>query len=221
MYKLFKRVIDIFVATVFLIGCSPIILLISIFIKLDSTSDPIIYKGNRAFDKQNTFNLYKFRTMVPHKETLGNHSTALNDERLTGIGKFLRKFKLDELPQFFNVLLGSMSLVGPRPQVTYYTNKYEGEFKDILSVKPGITDLASLHFMDMDKILGDQNVNNRYEKEIEPIKNQLRLAYVKNMSFRLDLNILILTFLKLFKLVNKKTVNNFLKKYNLLKNGIL
>ena len=99
--------------------------------------------------------------MIQDAEDVGGHSTALNDFRLTKIGRFLRKYKLDELPQFINVIKGDMSLVGPRPQVTYYTNQYKNEMKLILSVKPGLTDLASLYFLDMDEILGTANVDDK------------------------------------------------------------
>ena len=131
--------------------------------------------------------------MIQDAEDVGGHSTALNDFRLTKIGRFLRKYKLDELPQFINVIKGEMSLVGPRPQVNYYTNQYKNEMKLILSVKPGLTDLASLYFLDMDEILGTANVDDKYANEIEPIKNQLRLRYVKKQNFILDIRILLET----------------------------
>ena len=135
--------------------------------------------------------------MVPNAEKIGGPSTAINDKRLTPIGFFLRNTKLDELPQLFNVLVGDMSFVGPRPQVTYYTNKYKGEEKFILSVKPGITDYASIMFSNMDKELGSINVDDYYEKYIEPKKNLLRIKYVKEISFKTDFTILFKTFFKL------------------------
>ena len=140
--------------------------------------------------------------MVQDAENIGGHSTALNDFRLTKVGRFLRKYKFDELPQFINVIKGEMSLVGPRPQVTYYTNMYKDEMKSILSVKPGLTDLASLYFLDMDEVLGSENVDERYANEIEPIKNLLRLKYVKEQNFLLDIRILIETVFSILGIKN-------------------
>ena len=211
-YKISKRLIDLFGSIVGLIIFLPLIILIGILIKMDSPSGPVIYKGVRAAQFKGTFNLYKFRTMVPHAESLGGHSTALDDKRLTLLGKFIRGFKLDELPQFLNVFMGDMSLVGPRPQVTYYTNLYKGDLLDILSVKPGITDLASLSFINMDKTLGSKDVDSRYEKEIEPIKNQLRLKYVRKKSLGLDLTILFLTIMKLLRFIDEDKIKIFLNK---------
>ena len=136
--------------------------------------------------------------MVHDAEKIGGPSTAINDSRLTTIGRFLRKYKLDELPQFLNVIMGDMSLVGPRPQVLDYTNKYTGEELIILDVLPGITDLASLYFLDMDSTLGAVNVDEVYRTEIEPVKNRLRVQYVKSRSLLLDSRILIETFFSLF-----------------------
>ena len=132
--------------------------------------------------------------MVFEADKLGGPSTALNDPRITSIGRFLRSTKLDELPQLINVVKGEMSLVGPRPQVLYYTKKYTKEEVLILSMRPGVTDLASLFFYDMDSVLGNTNVDKKYETEVEPIKNKLRIKYVKEASFMLDIRILIETF---------------------------
>ena len=115
------------------------------------------------------------------------------------IGRFLRKFKLDEVPQFINVLTGEMSLVGPRPQVERYTKLYKGEEKIILSVRPGLTDFASIHFIDMDSTLGYGDVDRKYFDEVEPQKNILRIRYVKEQSFFTDMKILFKTISKLFR----------------------
>lgn len=138
--------------------------------------------------------------MVVDAESLGGYSTAIDDPRLTKLGKLLRKFKIDEIPQLLNVIRGEMSLVGPRPQVTFYTDKYTLEQKQILKVKPGITDISSLLFIDMDKTLGNVDVDEVYEAKIEPVKNKLRLEYANNASFGLDLVILIVTFIRFFGL---------------------
>jgi lipopolysaccharide/colanic/teichoic acid biosynthesis glycosyltransferase len=141
--------------------------------------------------------------MVVDAEKIGGPSTALNDPRLTKIGKFLRKYKFDELPQLFNVFKGDMSLVGPRPQVEKYTNLYLEEEKIILSVRPGITDYASIHFINLDAVLGDENVDEKYMREIEPVKNLLRIKYAREHNLATDLIILWMTFLQMLKIKSK------------------
>ena len=133
-------------------------------------------------------------------ENLGGHSTAFNDPRLTKVGKVLRKYKLDELPQLLNIILGDMSIVGPRPQVKKYTDIYNKEEEIILSVKPGLTDYASIEFINLDEILGDEKVDEKYLKEIEPQKNKLRIKYVKEFNFWVDIKIITLTLIKLLKI---------------------
>ncbi|MDB2446868.1 sugar transferase [Candidatus Pelagibacter bacterium] len=201
-----KSLFDIIVTIVALIVLCPIFILISIIIKITSPGE-VFYKGIRAGKNDINFKIYKFRTMVQDAENIGGPSTALNDFRLTKIGRFLRRYKLDELPQFINIIKGEMSLVGPRPQVVYYTDQYKGEFKLILSVKPGLTDLASLYFLDMDNVLGNQNVDEKYASEIEPIKNSLRLRYVKEKNFLLDIRILIETVFSIVGLKNITRLN--------------
>ena len=201
-----KTIFDTFFSVSALAVLLPLIVLISLVVKLTSPGD-IFYKGTRAGKNNVNFKIYKFRTMIQDAEDVGGHSTALNDFRLTKIGRFLRKYKLDELPQFINVIKGEMSLVGPRPQVTYYTNQYKNEMKLILSVKPGLTDLASLYFLDMDEILGTANVDDKYANEIEPIKNQLRLRYVKEQNFILDIRILLETAFSLLGYKNITRLN--------------
>jgi lipopolysaccharide/colanic/teichoic acid biosynthesis glycosyltransferase len=172
-----------------------------------TSSGKVFYRGVRAGKNEVSFKIYKFRTMVENAENIGGYSTSINDTRLTKIGRFLRKYKIDELPQFVNVIKGEMSLVGPRPQVLYYTNQYKGEEKSILSVRPGITDLASLYFSDMDKVLGFGNAERKYETEIEPVKNLLRLKYVNEQSFVLDMRILIETVFSLIGIKNITKLN--------------
>jgi len=195
-YLLYKRLFDILFSSLLLIILLPIYFLVSLSIFIISPG-PVIYKGSRAGKNGCEFEIYKFRTMVINAEKIGGFSTAKNDNRLIKYGRFYRKYKLDELPQIFNVLKGDMSFVGPRPQVFYYTNQYEGEYKNILNVKPGITDLATIYFADMDTVLGTANVDKYYEDNIEPKKNKLRLIYTKNISFILDIKILLFTILTL------------------------
>lgn len=199
-----KRLFDVLVSIIALVALLPIFIIVSFLIKISSPGK-VIYRGIRAGKNEVSFEIYKFRTMVENAEYIGGYSTSINDVRLTKIGRFLRKYKTDELPQLVNVIKGDMSLVGPRPQVLHYTNKYKGEMKSILSIRPGITDLASLYFSDMDKVLGHGNVERKYETEIEPVKNLLRLRYVKERSFWLDMRILIETF---FSIVGIKNITN-------------
>ncbi len=200
MYTSLKRLFDLTVSSICMFTFAPFFIFTWFLIKADSPKDPTIYKGKRASMNTGFFYLYKFRTMVVDAESLGGYSTAIDDPRLTKLGKILRKYKIDEIPQLLNVLRGEMSLVGPRPQVTFYTDKYTLEQKQILKVKPGITDLSSLLFIDMDKTLGNVNADEVYETKIEPVKNKLRLEYANNASFGLDLVILIVTFLRIFGL---------------------
>ena len=133
-------------------------------------------------------------------ESLGGPSTAHNDPRLTRQGRSLRKHKLDEIPQFINVLRGDMSVVGPRPQVEQYTKLYTAEEMIILLVRPGIVDFASLRFINLDEILGDERVDEKYYREIEPEKNRLRVKYAKEHNFAMDCRILLLTSVHLLRI---------------------
>ncbi|PWB68397.1 MAG: sugar transferase [Deltaproteobacteria bacterium] len=198
-----KRSFDIVVSLVLLVLLSPVLLYIAIRIKCESPG-PVFYRGVRTGLHGKPFRILKFRTMVPDAEHLGGPSTAYNDPRLTKFGASLRKYKLDELPQFINVLLGDMSIVGPRPQVERYTMLYNNEEKIILSVKPGITDYASLHFINLDRILGDHDVDGKYLREIEPEKNRLRVKYAREHSFLVDVKILLLTARKMLNIVSAR-----------------
>ena len=202
----YKFITDFIVAIFLIVLLCPIYILISIIIKMTSRGR-IFYLGERAGRYGNNFKIFKFRTMVENADQIGGFSTAKNDHRLTKVGKWLRKYKLDELPQLFNVILGDMSIVGPRPQVLFYTSKYSGEELIILSARPGITDLASLYFIDMDSVLGETNVDDKYYLEIEPIKNALRIRYVRECSLSLDLRIIIETIFGLFGIHNITKLN--------------
>jgi lipopolysaccharide/colanic/teichoic acid biosynthesis glycosyltransferase len=206
MYRLAKRLTDFVLCAVAVVIFAPVMLLIAALIKTGSPG-PVFYRGERAGKDGKVFRMLKFRSMVMDAERKGGFSTAIDDPRLTGTGRFLRKHKLDELPQFFNVLVGDMSLVGPRPQVLFYTNKYTGDERSILSVKPGITDLASLYFADMDSVLGSGDVDARYLAEVEPVKNKLRLRYVREQSYLLDIRILVETAFKLIGFENITGLN--------------
>ena len=197
--KVIKRIIDVVISVIGLLILSPIILIISLLVFLDSAGS-IFYRGERTGIDRRVFRIFKFRTMLMNAENLGGHSTAFNDPRLTKVGKVLRKYKLDELPQLLNIILGDMSIVGPRPQVKKYTDIYNKEEEIILSVKPGLTDYASIEFINLDEILGDEKVDEKYLKEIEPQKNKLRIKYVKEFNFWVDIKIITLTLIKLLKI---------------------
>ena len=128
--------------------------------------------------------------MIPNLEKVGGDTTALNDPRITRVGRYIRKCKFDELPQLLNVLIGDMGLVGPRPELPYYTDRYTKKEKEILKIRPGITDLGSLEFHSLGKCVGDNDVDRFFEKNILAEKNRLRLEYVQRMSLWLDLKIL-------------------------------
>ena len=206
IYRFAKRLTDILLSALAILILSPVMLLIAALIKSGSPGS-VFYRGERAGRNDRVFRILKFRSMVMDAERKGGFSTAIDDPRLTGTGRFIRKYKLDELPQFFNVLVGDMSLVGPRPQVLFYTSKYVGDEQLILSVQPGITDLASIYFSNMDSVLGTGDVDTRYLAEVEPVKNKLRLKYVREKSYLLDMRILIETAFKLIGFANITGLN--------------
>jgi len=194
-----KRLFDFSCTLVGSVILSPVLLVIALLIWIDS-GRPIFYRGVRSGLYGKPFRIFKFRTMVGNAEKIGGPSTALNDPRLTRLGKFLRKYKLDELPQLFNILKGEMSVIGPRPQVEQYVKRYSPEEQIILTVKPGLTDYASIKFINLEQLLGDQDVDEKYIREIEPIKNELRVKYAKENSFFIDLKILFMTIMQMFRI---------------------
>jgi len=194
-----KRLFDIIFCLVILPFLFLFLTITAIAIKLDSPG-PVFYRGWRTGLGGNPFRIFKFRTMVVDAEKIGGPSTALNDPRLTRLGKFLRKYKIDELPQLINILTGEMSFVGPRPQVEKYTKLYNDDEQIILSVRPGLTDYASIKLINLDQILRDELVDERYLKEIEPVKNRLRIKYAKEYSFWSDIKIILMTFMQMLKI---------------------
>jgi len=195
IYGFLKRAFDFCFALTFLVILSPLFLLVAALIRADSYG-PVLYQAERTGKKGVSFRMYKFRTMSPDADLKGGPSTALNDPRMTRVGRFLRKSKVDELPQLINIFFGQMSFVGPRPQVRKYTDLYSEEEKAILSVKPGLTHFASIYFFDMDTHLGNVNVDKKYAQEVEPQKNLLRLKYVNEKGIKTDLSILVKTFFR-------------------------
>lgn len=190
--KYVKRLVDVLLAFIFLLLLSPFFLAISLLIKFDSKG-PIFYSALRGGYHNISFKILKFRTMVIDADKIGGNTTALNDPRITRVGKILRKTKLDELPQLINIIKGDMSFIGPRPEVLIYTSKYTEEEKRILSVRPGITDISSLNYISLDEVVGTQNVDEYYEKYVLHNKNLLRLEYVDSQSAWLDVKLFFLT----------------------------
>ncbi len=194
--KFMKRSFDIVSSLIGIIILSPILIVISIIIK--STSEgPVLFKQRRVGKDKKIFEIFKFRTMVVNAESLGTQITIGEDKRITSIGKFLRKYKLDELPQLFNVFLGQMSLVGPRPEVPKYVDMYTNEQLEVLTVRPGITDYASLKYSDENDLLGKvSDPENYYINVIMQDKLKLNLAYIKNNNVFKDIKIIFQTILK-------------------------
>ncbi|MCX7954277.1 MAG: sugar transferase [Bacteroidales bacterium] len=198
-----RRLMDIIISLVVLIVFSPFMVIIAILIKLDSKG-PIIFKQIRVGKGMKEFIMYKFRTMYTNAEQFGK-LTIGNDKRITKIGKYLRKYKLDELPQFFNVLKGDMSIVGPRPEVPDYTKYYSDSQKEIFNYKPGITDEASLLFYNESEILSNSfDPHKFYIEKIMPLKIETSLNYLKNRTIFSDLLVILKTFFRISNLKNKK-----------------
>lgn len=186
-----KRLFDILFSSILLIILWPFFLVIAILIKIES-GGPIFYKASRVGRLGKDFKMWKFRTMVKDAEMLGPVITVSNDERVTKIGKILRRTKIDELPSFFNVLIGDMSVVGPRPECVDWVKKYSDEEKKVLFFKPGVTGPAQIKFKSEEKMLSGENWQNTY---LKIMKNKLiiDLQYFATNSFFRDLRIIIKT----------------------------
>jgi len=192
-----KRLFDLFWSCLGLLFCWPLFLIAAMAIKLDSTG-PVIFKQERIGRGFRPFFIYKFRTMVNDAPLKGGALTASGDPRVTRVGRILRQTKLDELPQLINVLKGDMSLVGPRPEVRKYVEVFRERYTMILTVRPGITDLASLKYRDESAILAaSENPEAEYLKRILPDKLRLAEDYVRRASIALDLRLIVQTLLKL------------------------
>jgi dTDP-4-amino-4,6-dideoxygalactose transaminase/lipopolysaccharide/colanic/teichoic acid biosynthesis glycosyltransferase/glycosyltransferase involved in cell wall biosynthesis len=192
-----KRSLDIAVALAVLVCLLPVFLILSLAIVLTSPG-PVLYRGKRVGRNGVLFHILKFRSMVADAESKGGSATASDDNRITTVGQFLRRYKLDELPQFLNVMRGEMSLVGPRPEVEKYVRTFNAEQRAILSVPPGITDWASIWNSNEGAVLeGSPDPERTYEELIRPTKLALQLKYVREQSFLIDLKILFHTALRL------------------------
>ncbi|MCG6533289.1 MAG: sugar transferase [Syntrophales bacterium LBB04] len=194
-----KRLFDLMATLAGLMFLSPLLFLIAWRIKSED-GGPVFYRGVRVGLRGRLFRIFKFRTMVVNAEKIGGSSTSAGDSRITRIGAFLRRLKLDELPQLLNVLTGDMSLVGPRPEVKYYTDMYSEEEKAILTVRPGITDWASIWNADEGAVLaGAPDPEKAYEELIRPTKLKLQLKYVRERSLWVDIKIILLTLLAILR----------------------
>ena len=194
-----KRLFDLFFVIPGLIVLSPFFLIIALVIKLKDGGN-VLFKQVRVGKNGKHFDVLKFRTMVLNAEKLGNKVTTGDDPRITPIGRVLRKYKLDELPQLVNVLKGEMSLVGPRPEVPEYVEFYPDEMRNIvLSVPPGMTDKASIEFVNENDLLsGSKDPVSDYKNKVLPIKLKYYVEYVKERSLWLDFSLIIKTVIAIF-----------------------
>ena len=185
-----KRALDLLLSTVGLLCAMPVLIVAALAIKLDSRG-PVFFRQQRIGRNFRPFLIYKFRTMVPDARARGAQITAGADPRITRVGHFIRKWKLDELPQLLNVLKGDMSLVGPRPEVPKYVELFRHDYRELLSVRPGITDLASVKYRDESQLLGKSTDPERtYVEIILPEKISLGKQYIARSSFWYDLKLM-------------------------------
>lgn len=192
-----KRLFDIVFAAIGLILVSPLFVLIAVLVGASSRGG-VFYRQSRVGRNNRDFMLLKFRTMYTGSDKKGLLTVGGRDSRITRIGYYLRRYKLDELPQLFNVLLGSMSFVGPRPEVRKYVELYSQEQKQVLLVKPGITDYASLEYFSENELLaGSPNPEETYIREIMPAKLELNKKYIREAGLRTDLKIIFRTLAKI------------------------
>jgi len=193
-----KRFTDIFLSFLAILVLLPFMFVISLIVNFESIGG-FFYFQQRVGKNGKDFKLIKFRTMYVGADKNGLITVGTNDKRITGFGKFLRKFKLDELPQLFNVIIGDMSIVGPRPEVRKYVNLYNSEQLKVLSVRPGLTDYASIIYIEENKILSESDDPEKmYVEKIMPHKLELNLKYIKNQTFFTDLKIIFETIFKIF-----------------------
>jgi len=192
IYRALKRVFDVAVAALLLALFSPVVAAVSVLVRRDG--GPAFYKARRTGRGGKPFQMYKFRTMVVNADQIGGPSTAGDDPRITSIGHRIRRYKLDEIVQLINVVKGDMSLVGPRPEVPHYTDMFTPQEREILSVRPGITDWASIKYRNEAEILsGAADTEQAYMDKIRPGKLELQLEYVRRQSFLVDMRILVQT----------------------------
>ncbi len=193
-----KRAFDIVAATAALFILSPLLGLAALLIKLDSPG-PVFFKQERIGRSFRPFWIYKFRTMVRDASTRGGLITVGEDRRITRVGRILRKTKVDEIPQLINILKGEMAIVGPRPEIRHYVELFRRDYEEILKVRPGLTDLASLKYRDEAALLRKAaNPEDEYRTRVLPDKIRLAKDYLRRSSFLFDLSLILKTLFKLF-----------------------
>lgn len=194
-----KRIFDIIFSLFILILFLPIGILLALWIGLESKGG-VFYKQERIGQFRKPFNLLKFRSMKVDADKSGKLTVGMKDPRITKSGFFIRRYKLDEFPQFINVLKGEMSVVGPRPEVKEYVDLYDEEQLKILEVKPGITDYASIEYFEENKILGEANDPQKtYIDKVMPAKIELNKKYSQNPGLRQDFKIIWMTFVRILR----------------------
>ena len=199
MYRFSKRCFDIFFSLLGILFLLLLFLFVAIAIKCSSKGH-VLFKQERVGKNGKTFKIWKFRSMVVDAEAKGRQITTDGDSRITKVGKFIRKTKIDELPQLFNVLSGKMSFVGPRPEVPRYVELYTEEQRKVLTVKPGITDLASIEYRNENDLLKEaEDPDRKYIEEIMPAKLELNLKYIEKAGFFYDIGLIFKTVFKVIK----------------------
>ena len=194
-----KRCVDLFFSILGMIVCLPLLLLFAFMIKLDSKGH-VFYKQVRVGKGNRDFKILKFRTMKENSDSKGLLTIGTSDDRITNIGRFMRKYKIDELPQLINVIQGDMSIVGPRPEVRKYVDLYTKEQKRVLTVRPGLTDFASIRYLNENELLAQsKNPEKQYIEYIMPDKLKLNLDYIDQQSCWLDLKIIWQTLISIVK----------------------
>lgn len=197
-----KRVLDLVLALIFAVILAPVYLILALAVVID-TGFPVFYRAERGGYRNQPFRIFKYRSMIKDADKIGGGTTALNDSRITKVGNVLRKTKLDEIPQLFNIIKGDMSFIGPRPELLRYTSQYEGEEMLIHRVRPGITDYSSIEFINLDEIVGGDNADEMYEKYVLKRKNELRVKYAKTVSFTTDFKLLFITVWDVLKKIGR------------------
>lgn len=199
VYLFFKRAFDTVVSALLICCLSPVLIVTALAVGLTSRGG-VFFTQRRVGLNGRIFKIIKFRTMVPKAASMGREITVGDDKRVTAVGRFIRRIRLDELPQFFNVLTGDMSLIGPRPEVEHYVNQYDDAEQATLLVRPGLSCRASLLFADEAKLLAAQpDPEKYYVNIIMKQKAQLNLEYIENMSFAEDIKTFFATIAHVFK----------------------
>ena len=196
--RFFKRILDFVAAVLLIVPALPLYLVISAVILIDD-GPPVFYRPLRGGYRGRSFRICKFRTMVRNADQAGGGTTAARDPRITRVGRFLRETKLDETANLINILRGTMSFIGPRPELLRYTEQYRGAEKEILEVRPGITDYSSIRFINLDEIVGPEDADAMYEKLVLKEKNALRIRYAETVSFSTDIRLFFQTIGAVFR----------------------